>query len=459
MDRKTIIFILFLIKYIITEVPNYVPIKRGESITFNLKEKTSSLYAFLDFEQDYEEGDDNEFSFYYFLKINKKIGVKCKIAEQIPDESEFNKTSEEERGYPLPNIDIEEENMQLVGYEKFKKGMEKNFIVFVFFLKEDYFNVYDEKENFIIERMNNSFFINEGTFEINLNPGEIQILKKVIDDNNIMYNQIFFINSPFSKFYMNFTTTTTNTLSFLGSSLFLYNFFLDMGEDLDYEYPENCPELYFIIYNPHNYTRIVNIEYTMKSYSGFSGNIGDYQMVNLTSNNEDSWWSQEYSVLAQIFSNENGLFYVSGGKGDLKRYFTGNIEEIKNLTDLKNVRHYKYYLTEGPFYTNKKYFFLLVNSLNEEICMTVTKINIEEKGKEINELNFTYFKISEGNTLSFTSNSNNNFYIIKLVSDNNGTVIINNNEYYFEEQTIKVIEINDTFTTLLKIIILYLLLN
>ena len=78
--------------------------------------------------------------------------------------------------------------------------------------------------------------------------------------------------------------------------------------------------------------------------------------------------------------------------------------------------------------------------------MSVTKIHIEEKGKEINELNFTYFKISKGNTLSFTSKTDNNIYIIKLVSDNNGNVIINNNNYYFEEQMIQVIEISGVFT-------------
>ena len=359
MESKAIIF-LFLIKYIITEIPKYILIERGENITFNLSEKTSSFYAYLNFDQDYEEGDDNELSFYYFLKINKKIGVKCKIEDNFPDESEFNKASEEERGYPLPNIDIEEEGIQLVGYEKFKKGMENKFIVFVFFLKEEYFNVFDKKENFIIERMNNSFFINEGTFEVNLNPGEIHILKRVLIDE-IDDNQIFFINSPFSKLYMNYTTETKNNLTFFGSNLFLYKFLLDYYGQLDWEYPKNCPELYFIIYNPHNYTKIVNIEYRMEGYS----NMGDYQMINLTSKNEDSWLSMEYFVVTQIFSNENGLFYINTKRNNLIRYFTGNIEEIKNLTDLKNKKHFKYYLTEGPFYTNKKYFFLLVNSLNK----------------------------------------------------------------------------------------------
>ena len=52
--------------------------------------------------------------------------------------------------------------------------------------------------------------------------------------------------------------------------------------------------------------------------------------------------------------------------------------------------------------------------------MGISKIIIEEKGKELNELNFTYFKISKGNTLTFTSKNNNNHYVIKLVSDNNG---------------------------------------
>ena len=208
----------------------------------------------------------------------------------------------------------------------------------------------------------------------------------------------------------------------------------------------NYPELYFIIFNPSNQTKIVNIEF--KQILG-NTNYNQYiQPINLTVNNENKYVSNEYLVISHVFANEGGLFHIDSNKDNLKRYFTGNIEEVKNLKDLQNIKYYKYYITEGVFYTNKNYFFLLVNSLNSQIYMKVTKINIEEKGKELNELNFTYFKISKGNTLSFTNKDNNNVYIIKLVSDNNGTVIINNNEYFFEEQKIEVIQLktNEIFS-------------
>ena len=175
--KNEILIFLFLIKYIITEIPKYTLIKRREKITFNLNDKTSSFYAFLNFEQDYEEDDHNEYSLYYFLKLNKKIGMKCKIIEHFPDESEFNKTSKEDRDYPLPNLDIEEENTQLAGYEKFKKGMENQLIIYVFYIKEEYYNSFDKNENFIIERINNTFYVNESTYEIRLDPGEIKLIK------------------------------------------------------------------------------------------------------------------------------------------------------------------------------------------------------------------------------------------------------------------------------------------
>ena len=226
--KNEILIFLFLIRYIITEIPKYTLIKRREKITFNLDDKTSSFYAFLNFEQDYEEDDHNEYSLYYFLKLNKKIGMKCKIIDYFPDESEFNKTSKEDRDYPLPNLGIEEENTQLAGYEKFKKGMENQLITYVFYIKEEYYNAFDKNENLFIERINNTFYVNESTYEIRLDPGEIKLIKGTLDDYIHYFKQvIFFVNSPFSELYINYTTIEKNTLTFIGSNLFLYNFFYE----------------------------------------------------------------------------------------------------------------------------------------------------------------------------------------------------------------------------------------
>lgn len=65
--KQGVIFLLLLIKYILSETPNYALIKRRERITFNLDEKNSSFYAYLNYEEDFEENDYNEYSFYYFL--------------------------------------------------------------------------------------------------------------------------------------------------------------------------------------------------------------------------------------------------------------------------------------------------------------------------------------------------------------------------------------------------------
>ncbi len=266
------------------------------------------------------------------------------------------------------------------------------------------------------------------------------------EDDFYHYHQYIFINSQFSQLYANYTTTFIKDLLYIGSNLFLYKFFYENFEEIYFDLMLNYPELYFIIFNPSNQTKIVNIEF--KQIFG-NTNYNQYiQPINLTVNNKSDYLSNEYLVITYVFANEGGLFLIDSNKDNLKRYFTGNIEEIKNLKDLQNIKYYKYYITEGVFYTNKNYFFLLVNSVNDQIGMTVTKINIEEKGKELNELNFTYFKISKGNTLSFTNKDNNNVYIIKLVSDNNGTVIINNNKYFFEEQKIEVIQLktNEIFS-------------
>ena len=439
-----VIFLLLLIKYILSKTPNYTLIKRRERITFNLDEKNSSFYAYLNYEEDFEEADYNEYSFYYFLKINKKIGMKCKIVDYFLDESEFNITSKEERDYPLPNLDVEEQNIQLAGYEKFKKGMENKYIIFLFYIKEEYYNVFDKTENFTIERINNTFYLNKTTLEVNLKAGELQLIKGITEKSDFSSRrQIFFISSPFSKLYINYTIVHEklgkNNLTYLGSNLFLYNFYY--LETISIITPKNIPEFYFIIFNPDNFTRNINIDY--KSLFKY----GDIQSNNLIMKTEDSWFSWEHLVLAFVCSDENGLFNIGSRANYIKRYFSGNIEDIKNLTDLKNRKYYKHYIGDGVFYTNKKQFFLLVNTESEDTFMYVEKINIEEKGKEVNVFNFTYFKISEGNTLNFTSKYHN-IYIIKLVSDNNGTVMINNNNYYFEAQKLEIIELkeNETFT-------------
>ena len=226
--KNEIIIFLFLLKYIVSAVPNYVLIKRHEKIIFNFEEKNSSFYSYLDFEQDYEEEDFNENYLYYFLKLNEKIGIKSKIVDKLPDESEFNKTSKEERDSTLPYFYIEEEKTQLFGYEKFKKGNDTKLIVFVFYIKEEYYNNFDKNENFTVERINNTFYFNESTYEVNLNPGEIRLMKALFlnKDDFYHYHQYIFINSPFSQLYANYTTTKKKIYYILVPIYFYINFFI-----------------------------------------------------------------------------------------------------------------------------------------------------------------------------------------------------------------------------------------
>ena len=226
--KNEIIIFLFLLKYIVSAVPNYVLIKRHEKIIFNFEEKNSSFYSYLDFEQDYEEEDFNENYLYYFLKLNEKIGIKSKIVDNFPDESEFNKTSKEERDSTLPYFYIEEEKTQLVGYEKFKKGNDTKLIVFVFYIKEEYYNNFDKNENFTVERINNAFYFNESTYEVKLNPGEIRLMKALFlnEDDFYHYHQYIFINSPFSQLYANYTTTKKKIYYILVPIYFYINFFI-----------------------------------------------------------------------------------------------------------------------------------------------------------------------------------------------------------------------------------------
>ena len=73
-----------------------------------------------------------------------------------------------------------------------------------------------------------------------------------------------------------------------------------------------------------------------------------------------------------IHGNYRNLFYISIepglykildlAKGDKYIYlFKDDINEIKNLTDLKKLNHYKY-TREGSFYFSNNYFIIMVSS-------------------------------------------------------------------------------------------------
>ena len=128
-------------------------------------------------------------------------------------------------------------------------------------------------------------------------------------------------------------------------------------------------------------------------------------------------------------------------------YFDDDEEIIKNIDDLLDLNHYKY-ISQGILFFPKKYFIFFIDIQSYYSLLYLTKLNIEEKGNEVNDLSFYYFKISKENTLNFTSKFPKNPYVIKLFSNEKGIVNINNHSYNFEREKIEIIQLkeNETFS-------------
>ena len=369
---------------------------------------------------------DNRDNYHYFF-LDKRIGFKADNIENInneiifPDESEFNKNSNiSESEY----IDINEKT-DLGRYFRCGKEQINNTLIFVFYLKDE--NNTNLTEEFWVERVKYNEYLKEEVLNIKLEPLQYYLYKIPSKYNENKINT-FFTTSPYSILFLR--QFNENIVKFQSNiNLYFYRY----HEYFVFYYPRVL-ELFFVIYNPDNFTRNIILEYknAKELYSYRSWSI-DYFFK------KDFVPYLEHISLVCVFGDEPGLFNISNNAN--KYLFTGNIENVKNLTDLKYNDNYKL-ITNGIIYSPKPFIILLINDIGSQNGLYVTSPSIEDKGTEVSDLNFTYFKITQNNSLTITSKYPEQPYIIKLISDKNGTLIINNQVYNFTQEEIKIIEPN-----------------
>ena len=208
----------------------------------------------------------------------------------------------------------------------------------------------------------------------------------------------------------------------------------------------NVSAILLFIYNPYEKQNL-SIEYKSKNENQF------YRSLDLRKLDCTNYTS--YGDYRNLFymSIEPGLYKIQDiGKGNKYIYlFKDDINEIKNLTDLKYLKHYKY-TREGYRYISENNFIIMISS-SKPIILEVEKTEIKEEIEDINIYNFKYFKISKGNTINFPLISDIENIIFKLVSNNSGTLIINNEKHTFNQTDyIKNINIQDYDNLIIKAI-------
>ena len=409
-------FILLLILYFASaNIPNYLKITRNNTLNFQLDNPNSTFYAYLPYEEDYEINDISNIN-NHFLRLDKKIGFKHRIIENnedFPDESIFNKNSkgiDSENNYEYQSLEPFE-NIKLKEYYKLEKDKDINKTsIFVFYLEND--TAFDSDEEFSISRVQYNIY-NNVIIDTELESNDLKLY--VFETNyNISNNSVLFINSPISTLY------EYNSLNYekINSNMNLFQIKNEV----------NITAILLFVYNPNDEIQNVSIEYRIKNENQFYRSL-DLRKLN---NNENYTSYGEYRNFFYL-SIEPGLYKIQDiGKGNKYIYlFKDDINEIKNLTDLKKIEHYKY-TREGYRYISENHFIIMISS-SKPIILLVEKKEIKDEIKDINMNNFEYFKISKGNTINFRLTRDMENIIFKLVSSNSGNVMINNINYEFNQ--------------------------
>ena len=415
-------------------------IKKDQTLNFHFENKDDNYFAYLNYEEDYHgPGIEHQVFDINFLKIDFRINVLYNIKSKNESNEEYNNEMQ------IMNVN---EKIKIGRYNKLKNG-ETLFLKFT--LKDEYKDSFDKSQIFSVEMVNSSLIylgksdFNEfHSFETNFKPKEVKIFKipnfDIESINEIDFEEDhyefccynlknIFVNSPISAIFSDDKKLYYN----LYSNLLLYGILFDYRYDKE----EDClPLLDLIVYNEKDVNSNINIEYKINE------NNNDLYPFNLTSRNSHFESIGRPFRYANIISDKPGIFNIKQDGETISSYFDGDIESIKNVKDLLDIKHYKY-LPQGIFYSSKNYFILYIDSFTGSSFLNVSKIDIKEKGSKVNDLNFYYFSISKGNTLNFTSKFPQNPYILKLFSNEKGTVDINNKTYNFENGKVEIIQLKE----------------
>ena len=405
-------FLLILVHFIYSKIPDYTLMKRNETLTFQLSTSNSSFYVYLPYEEDYEI-DEGKVTMFHFLKMDKRIGFNYYFihkTEDFPDESEFNRSSIEYINDDPP-LEVYK-NIELNLYFRLEYEKDENeTIIFVFYIKDKFIDSFEPNETFSICRVILNAYKDNIIINTQLEPESAKMygfyVKKVVDC-------LVYVNNPISSIY-ELTARVRFIKNMTNINLYSYNLDRDIKE-FDY--------VVLIVYNPNYYKQNIFIECKKESQRR------EYNSIYLNQINSYTIFLNDNSV-TYINVGQPGLFRITVDNNYFLFLFCDNITEIKNLTDFLDIKHYKYSMEKYLYISNTSFIILLKTQIIGATAI-VERVEITEMEKEINLFDFEYFKISKGNTLNFNLNKTNQNIVLKLLS-NNGIININKNDYFFNE--------------------------
>ena len=343
---SNLLLLYIIICYITCKIPEYTEIKRNETLYFNLENVNSSFYAYLTYEEDYSIIDNETDSIIasHFLNIDKKIGFVQRFinkTDDFPDESVFNKSSfPDEKEDLFLNLEISD-NKILREYFCLEKDRHENYTsVFVFFFKEKFNDSFDPNENYSVSRIEGEILTKDIVINTKLDKDEFKLY-------------LFEINPDISLHYVLFSNSIISILYEYG-----FNGLYKNGTNINFfAYNYDDKEIfcfYYLVYNKNNYTQNIYLEYKNDIKDRF------YNYIDLR-NSSSNKVGVDNKGLFYILLDHHGLYNIKTNGQNYKYIFNDNIENIHNLTDLKQISHYKY-TNEGLHWVKKNYFIVLISS-------------------------------------------------------------------------------------------------
>jgi hypothetical protein len=404
-------------------IPIYHEIQKNSILTLNFTSNDTQEYAYINYQED--EGIIGEQSNkYHYLLINSNLSVTCRSNysnHTFPNSSEFNKDSLNEcleMDYDL--------NYKIIRYNRVLNINDKT--LFVFYLSNLY---YGNSENYQIKRLlYHNELIDNKIYSENTSDIDIKLYYFEINENNS--ENLIYISEP--------------------NNVIIY---AEHIEKQKYVKLENYYH-FFKLYNNNNIESEGNFKHIIiiqkKTYEQTVFNIGrksdlekKFNLINFTNQYEEISSLCYGSNIYILNSPSESIFKFPEFSEVSYKLFK---DEFIKFEDLINLSNYKE-INNLDFYSKNKYAIYYITCNYGEHTLNFTNTLIKEENETIYLEQSTYFKISSNNNLTFDIVETNYQIVIKLLSED-GFFNINEKIYSFKQNEIKIINLNENNTFIIK---------
>ena len=404
-------------------IPIYHEIQKSSILTLNFASNDTQEYAYINYQED--DGIIGEQSNkYHYLLINSNLSVTCRSNysnHTFPNSSEFNKDSLNEcleMDYDL--------NYKIIRYNRVLNMNDKT--LFVFYLSNLY---YGNSENYQIKRLlYHNELIDNKIYSENTSDIDIKLYYFEINENNS--ENLIYISEP--------------------NNAIIY---AEHIEKQKYVKLENYYH-FFKLYNNNNIESEGNFKHIIiiqkKPYQQTVFNIGrksdlekKFKLINFTNQYEEISSLCDGSNIYILNSPSESIFKFPEFSEVSYKLFK---DEFIKFEDLFNLSNYKE-INNLDFYSKNKYAIYYITCNYGEHTLNFTNTLIKEENETIYLEQSTYFKISSNNNLTFDIVETNYQIVIKLLSED-GLFNINEIIYSFKQNEIKIINLNENNTFIIK---------